>query len=65
MLKGTNNSLCLKQSENDQGQFLSNNKIKLIKMLKFNFRGKTDFLPDIWDKRVAKCQTESEFTNFN
>ena len=31
-------------------------------MLKCNFKRKTEFLPDIWDKCVPKCPTESEFT---
>ena len=42
---------------------LSNYKIKIIKMLKCNFKRKTEFLPDIWDKCVRKCPTESESAN--
>ena len=41
----------------------SNYKIKIIKMLKCNFKRKTEFLPDIWDKCVPKCPTESESAN--
>ena len=31
-------------------------------MLKCNFKRKTELLPDIWDKCVPKCPTESEST---